>query len=453
MEDFLEGRSPKRKRLSYACNYCRLKKTRCDEQQPSCQNCTRAGVECITTDKRRAGAIVSSRRRASALPETSPHLANSIRSSEPEPEPEPEPESEPIQVSSYVPTSYDQNLLPSAPPSWKRRWVKTERLPMMPRFLGSSMFGVMTGWLELAFYRLKAPKDFDIPRGVSHYSKSWLPVGVPSFPPAKEARDYCRLYQKTLHPLFPILSKKTFEDVSELVCPSVDTLNKQENVENPPLQALSYLVLTVGLKTMGEPAYSREELAFSYISYCNTLLGRLVAYRCLKSVQAILLFAIIIRSCDQITWAWDVLTMGVSMAQSLGINESGYGMNDENHAASEDEDEKRQTWWCMYVFEKILALECGHVSTVWDRELSAVNLTSMRSDSQLSDQETYRVAAVSLANVLHELQERSARTWHREEWLPQTVEEAIREKITTGGDLGLLLQGWRDSLPSALLCV
>lgn len=80
---------------------------------------------------------------------------------------------------------------------------------------------------------------------------------------------------------------------------------------------------------------------------------------------------------------------------------------------------------CIYVFEKTLALECGHVSTIWDRELSGVSLALTNSDSPLSIHETYRFAAISLANVLRELQERSARTWHREEWLPQTVEEVI----------------------------
>jgi hypothetical protein len=320
------------------------------------------------------------------------------------------------------------------------------------------MFGLMTGWLELAFYRLKATRDFDIPRSTGHYSRSWLPVEVPRFPPVEEARDYCQLYRTTLHPLFPFLSQKTFEDVTELVCSSDDTLHNQQNMKNAPLQALSYLVLAVGLKTMGNSAYDRDVLPF-YISHCNTLLGHLVACRCLKSVQAILLFAIIIRSCDQTAWAWDVLTMGVSIAQSLGINESGHGISshDGNNTNSEDEDEKRRTWWCICVFEKILAFECGHVSTIWDRELSAVSCTEnsspMQTDTQLANHETYRLAAVSLANVLHEIQERSARTWHREEWLPQTVEEAIQEKITTGGDLALLLQEWRNSLPPGYLCV
>ncbi|CCF38462.1 hypothetical protein CH063_09547, partial [Colletotrichum higginsianum] len=36
----------KRRRINYACNYCRNRKTRCDEQKPSCRACIAAGIEC-----------------------------------------------------------------------------------------------------------------------------------------------------------------------------------------------------------------------------------------------------------------------------------------------------------------------------------------------------------------------------------------------------------------------
>ncbi|KAI1033273.1 hypothetical protein LB503_008443 [Fusarium chuoi] len=47
-------RSSKRRRLNFACNYCRSRKTRCDEQQPSCQACILAGVTCVIK-RREAG--------------------------------------------------------------------------------------------------------------------------------------------------------------------------------------------------------------------------------------------------------------------------------------------------------------------------------------------------------------------------------------------------------------
>lgn len=63
--DDLENQTPKKRiRLSHACNLCRSRKVRCDEQEHSCRNCELAGVECITTDPRSAIGAQGLRRRA-----------------------------------------------------------------------------------------------------------------------------------------------------------------------------------------------------------------------------------------------------------------------------------------------------------------------------------------------------------------------------------------------------
>lgn len=66
-----QNHSAKRKRLSYACNYCRSQKKRCDEQKPSCRRCIAAGQICITTNPREPGAPEVERCRAvSKSPDT-----------------------------------------------------------------------------------------------------------------------------------------------------------------------------------------------------------------------------------------------------------------------------------------------------------------------------------------------------------------------------------------------
>ncbi|OCL04024.1 hypothetical protein AOQ84DRAFT_391824 [Glonium stellatum] len=58
------GHTPKkRQRLFRSCNLCRARKVRCDEQQPSCQNCLKARAPCIITDPRRPGVDSSATRR------------------------------------------------------------------------------------------------------------------------------------------------------------------------------------------------------------------------------------------------------------------------------------------------------------------------------------------------------------------------------------------------------
>jgi hypothetical protein len=44
--------SRKRKRLSTACTRCRSRKVRCDDKQPACTNCEKAGLDGVTWDAR-----------------------------------------------------------------------------------------------------------------------------------------------------------------------------------------------------------------------------------------------------------------------------------------------------------------------------------------------------------------------------------------------------------------
>ncbi|KAL4913891.1 hypothetical protein BDW62DRAFT_205152 [Aspergillus aurantiobrunneus] len=393
----MDDTPPKRKRLSYACNHCRQKKTRCDEQQPSCRNCRIAGVPCITTDKRRAGAVVAHRRRlTAAAPSESTVVTTPSSQSQPSP------------------------LLHVRLPAqcWDRAGWRSGRLPMMPRFVGGCMFEIMTEWLDLAFYRLRLPVPYT-PSSPGPASIS-LPEAAPVLPSSPELRVLGQNFLQTVGHILPFLSP---EDINRLC-----DLTPASSSEH----ALVYLIATVGLLTGPEP----QSKAATYINYCNTLLGHTIAERSLHSVQAILLFAIVLRSCDHIAWAWDVLCLGVSTAQSIGIHQTRPG--------SEKQVECARTWWCLYVFEKILAFESGRVSTICDRELSR----PVQQEDALGPGEGYRWACISLANTLHEMQDRAAGAWRREEWLPQTVDEAIEEKIQTGGELATLLEGWWRGLPS-----
>ncbi|KAL9096135.1 MAG: hypothetical protein Q9165_001658 [Trypethelium subeluteriae] len=57
------GPPNKVKRLSRACNLCRSRKIRCDEQQPSCRNCNIANAPCVTTHPKDAAPAVRKRTR------------------------------------------------------------------------------------------------------------------------------------------------------------------------------------------------------------------------------------------------------------------------------------------------------------------------------------------------------------------------------------------------------
>lgn len=418
----------KRIRLSFACNYCRSKKTRCDEEQP-CRNCRQAGVECITTDKRRAGALVSSRRRAVTTTE-SPSQAGIPRT----------PDSH---LSTTTPSaSQDRPRLWSQP--WGREGWKTGRLPMMPRFVGASTVELMTEWLDMAFYRLKGSKTHAISPLVNQNFAAEIPDKAPELPSLEEVQACMNNFSETLGQLFPFLDRSMTEP--SFMADFLATLAMHPSQPSSiPQRALVYLMVTAGMMAMPASEGS-QNLISSYIVYCNSLLGHIIATRTLKSVQAILLFAMVLRSCDKLAWAWDILTMGVSMAQSIGINQ--VRSHSPTPAGSDHPD--FQTWWSMYVFEKILAFELGRPSMVWDRDLSGTIEASVLFEGQNDPDQQFWQASISLANMLHELQERSAKAWRREAWLPQTVEQAIEEKLQTGGELLVLLSDWHQNLPDDL---
>jgi hypothetical protein len=154
-----------------------------------------------------------------------------------------------------------------------------------------------------------------------------------------------------------------------------------------------------------------------------------------------LLLAIVLRSCDEISWAWDILSLGVSMAQSIRVNQESKAPDNGSATPA------CATWWCMYVFEKILAFECGRASTIWDRGLSQHALPD-ENDMMGGNDLSYQKTCIGLANTLREMQDRAAGTWRREEWLPQTVEEAVEEKLRVGGELATMLNDWWKDVPS-----
>ncbi|KAF7716332.1 Fungal Zn(2)-Cys(6) binuclear cluster domain-containing protein [Penicillium ucsense] len=440
--------SRKRIRLSFACNYCRSKKTRCDEEQP-CRNCRQAGVDCITTDKRRAGAVVSSRRRTivAATPASadSPSQQNSPPTSESH-------FSTSLPASSSAAVAAARSAGPVPGPSqsndrprlwsqcWGREGWQTGRLPLMPRFVGASTVEIMTEWLDMALYRLNGPKIHALSPVINDRFAAVIPDKRPLLPSPEEIQRCFQAYSNTVGQMFPFLDPDAIG--SEFIN---EALDRSRHASDASQCALVYLTTAAGKMAM-PVSDGTSSLVSSYVAYCNTLLGHIVAVRSLGAVQAILLFSMVLRSCDKIAWAWDILAMGISMAQSIGINQITHSTS----TSLSSENRNYRTWWSMYVFEKILAFELGRPSMAWDRDLSSTLASTQSHDAMEDEDQLFWQTSLSLANMLHELQERSARTWRRETWLSQTVEQAIEDKLQTGGELIVLLSEWQRNLPDHL---
>ncbi|KAK6831823.1 hypothetical protein RU639_002806 [Aspergillus parasiticus] len=436
---------PKRKRLSYACNYCRAKKTRCDEQFPSCRNCQLAGVQCITVDKRRPNAPVQHRRKD--LPVTE-------RTLEPEAPTLVSPET------SHAP----EFTIPSAPsrspspgPRDSNEWRNwdTRHLPVLPTRAGSSIVQISTQWLDLALSRLRIPRSnyvrinlepcLSSPEMSYEYTVASMEPGLP---PVDELHRLTELFFKVYHPIYPFLDRGM---IRLLVSESSDMSQRSarsRRVSTTSRLMLLYLITILG--TMAGPTVFQQHLN-TYLSYCHTLVGHLILQPSIESVQALLLFSITLRLRDQLSQAWDVLTLAISMSQTLRLAHLSAHLRTIHDKGSDSNMSPMRTWWALYVFEKFLAFDSGRQSTLDDPRLSSVGRqdpTEPMNNGKTLVLQDYENFLTSLANVLREMQHRSWHTWRTENLDTTSDTDARARKIRTAGAIDTLLWEWRGSLPS-----
>ena len=94
--------------------------------------------------------------------------------------------------------------------------------------------------------------------------------------------------------------------------------NRARTCGKIPRLMLLYLITILG--SMAKPQASHQSLSAS-LAYCHTLVGHLLLQPALESVQALLLFSITHRLRDQLSQAWDVLTLANSMSQTLRLGD------------------------------------------------------------------------------------------------------------------------------------
>ncbi|GKZ35543.1 hypothetical protein AbraIFM66950_006206 [Aspergillus brasiliensis] len=210
---------------------------------------------------------------------------------------------------------------------------------------------------------------------------------------------------------------------------------------------LLYLITVLG--TMANPTEAQQHLC-TYLGFCHTIMGHVILQPSLESVQALLLFSITLRVRDQLSPAWDVLMVAISMAQTLGLSDSGVLRHSIPEREANSNMASRCTWWTLFVFEKLLAFDSGRRSTLVDQSFSSLEQltpTTPFGREKGPKLESYEYHLTSLANVLHEMQDRSWRAWRREDLDTRSDIDARESKIRATGAIESLLWKWRSSLP------
>ncbi|KAL2811611.1 hypothetical protein BJX63DRAFT_433284 [Aspergillus granulosus] len=453
--NFSSAPLPKRKRLSYACNYCRAKKTRCDEQFPSCRNCRLAGVPCITVDKRRPNAPVQNRRKD--LPATGQPISIEATRVTVMASPETTDNSRPSSlVTPEFTIAPTLSRSPSPVPRGSNDWPNwdTKHLPVIPSQAGSSVVQISIQWLDLALARLRIPRSSYVRANLSpclsgptNRSEYAVPSLEPGLPPLDELHRLTELFFKVYHPIYPFLDRqKIFSlfDESSVISPHHGRTCRFSKVSR-----LMILHLITILGTMAGPTVSQQYLNTS-LGYCHSLVGHLILQPSIESVQTLLLFSITLRLRDQLSQAWDVLALSISMSQTLRLADLNFHLQALNGSILDSDMGSARTWWALYVFEKFLAFDSGRRSNLDDTRLSSVGRqapTEPLDRGRVPELQDYKHYLTSLANVLREMQHRSWHTWRTESLDTSSEADARASKIRAAGAIDTLLWKWRGSLP------
>lgn len=325
-------------------------------------------------------------------------------------------------------------------------------LPMIPSPLTETdTIRQATQWLQIAFGRIHRPSEFLAYLSGTRTTAADVPLGQclsypgPELPSRDEIQVHSEVFFTRVHPIFPFISRSA---VDMMVTGMYNTsTHGQLRISDVPPLALTYLICAIGLSFSPRSEASQDAVDL-YISYCNTLFGHLTANRSAVSVQVILLFAILLRLRDQLTWSYDVLLVATSMAQSVL---PGIGIDRRQSAAGAGrrlEDSPSGTLrWCLYAFERLLAFEVRREPILQDDELSTMKQSS-QSATVLggASANSYAEAIISLANLLSAIQQRSSKSWGQDEMAGLRESEAVSKILRTAAEIEWMIERWYDAL-------
>ncbi|TDZ17041.1 putative transcriptional regulatory protein [Colletotrichum orbiculare MAFF 240422] len=500
-----ETQAAKRRRINFACNYCRNRKTRCDEQKPSCRACIAAGIECVTTDRRRPGIEVQRRetkRRASRIPSSTtsaaPHSGVSASASAstsaagPYASPlsskdtdgftadgaagvtksspsigdlghddvgfrRPSAPTPRASVSTTTARPDDEGSPPPPAPSSRPKYQG--KLPAVRPSRGSTSVEILADWLDLASRRLGLQHHRGLPPSASASNPSTSRNRIRAilsskpcrFPPAAGARLMAERFFDGINVLFPLLNRERFAGDIELALDLTPTAFAE--ARGIAVLAQLYIVWAIGFAA--EPNLDPLVDPKDYLDYCKTLLGHLVINNTVENVRAIVLLAFCLHCYDDCAGAWNTLSVGVSMATAMGLHRPRTCRRQCKSRKPDalDDEERRFFWLGIYAYEKFFAFEMGRLSLIDDDDCYAPHVQHLPTYNETGTSSKGKAFAVivDLARILSEIGRKSVIVSRKEDGVTGAeLQAVVIEKVQTTGEAKLLLTRWGESVPDEL---
>ncbi|KAK3073343.1 hypothetical protein LTR53_005191, partial [Teratosphaeriaceae sp. CCFEE 6253] len=394
--DAIAQANAKRRRLNAACQYCRSRKTRCDENQPSCHACSAAGIPCVTTDGRRPGWHVERREAGRAVnrllrtwrsAERPDGAAAAAPTTTPPVPPAPSlgqytlltPKSaiatEGIAHTFHASETSGGRQDDDQPPSESTDAAGFElRLPMLSagRSTPSTTLEWLTDWLDLACRRQGTRTNYASMLATTSRHAPQLPT-FPTKAPNVPERGLCQTliddYFSKVNVVYPLLEVDRMQKImNDTFATQLDGRSRGRT----ELEAYMLLLLASCLGADSRESHPVHGFVAECIEFCKSMLGHVMGHASLDAIHVVFLLALLLKQRDDISAAWPVIGVCVSMANGLGLNRSGNIQVDNGVVSPSRRGHKRLvTWWSIYCLERLAAFELGRASSIADEDCSS----------------------------------------------------------------------------------
>ncbi|WZH47709.1 hypothetical protein QYS62_008868 [Fusarium acuminatum] len=446
--------SNKRRRLNFACNYCRNRKTRCDEQQPSCQACISAGVPCVTEDRRRPGKLIKRREAGKSIDglsvdSTSPSEYGTVSVSEEglarRQSVAHEPQPRTITVAPGPIRARSQSPRQSKSRDSSHTDTIINPLPVLKQSTGTTSFQVLTEWLDLSCFRLNVPYHFGAlpppaPKSQSCWAGSRPHNSIPPTPENWMPQALFDAYEREVHTFYPVVRLDQARVEALQSQQSIAVNSAFGSVDTTALRTC--LLFAAGGCILQHP--ERRSYMTDSLSLARNALGHLIGNVSFETIEVLFLFSVCLRLNDEITSAWTTLNICLSIAHSLGLNRPA--KDKRKNTSSSDIDAWNPSWWALYSYEKLFSFQLGYVSSISDEAYDALDLEAPKHSKPEP-----RHYVLSMAKVFSRMSHRCAKARQLEDRASRrTIEAAIKDKVNGTGESLIMLSNWANSIPSGI---
>ncbi|KAK4623733.1 Transcriptional activator protein acu-15 [Fulvia fulva] len=391
----------KRRRVTRACDRCRILKTKCDGQQPICSRCSAYGYACKWNHGGRRGithpdvslslgatpsSVAPSEPDMTSLQEAVrayDELLSTLRTNVPEGE-RAKVDLAQARIRTHLPSElWDQLPSPKASEETETQdnYGTTESRPRSAKYLGwSSDVEFVNSIQEL----LRDSRLADQPSVCESYEKTdstsqrnsqQYPLRLPT---RKIADHWLETFFATIHVAHPVVCQQRFRLQYVKFCESLSTSDVSRTWS---ATFLSILALGSYYDTFsnGESWDScTHEGYFMYSQAMTKSHGSEHSrdYVCLLIVQCLYLLATV-----QTDKCWTTLGTAIRIAQSLGLHVEDEATRRESHHFQIEHEMRRRTWHSLYVLDRLLALQLGRPLAINHAD------TAVKPPSQIDDME------------------------------------------------------------------